>query len=221
MYEFPQQMKITTGNGLQLVTERPKEKLVQMFDELQKELNEKFKEMHDKIAQFMKMYEAEKHKANQLQKNIISENDDARDNILFPPTGSDVSEPNQLEQDMNLSNDDTKSLSLNEKPDANQSIVFTSSTFDCSQLEEVLATTLSSKTDCSQSAEDIVFPNPNPDGITSDHPSNTDPKCLLLSNIQLIEKDDDCSQPANSCELDIHLPTLSETDLLSSDTIDV
>ena len=59
MYEFPQQMKITTGNGLQLVTERPKEKLVQMFDELQKELNEKFKEMHDKIAQFMKMHEAE------------------------------------------------------------------------------------------------------------------------------------------------------------------
>ena len=66
MYEFPQQMKITTGNGLQLATERPKEKLVQMFDELQKELNEKFKEMHDKIAQFMKMHEAEKHKANQL-----------------------------------------------------------------------------------------------------------------------------------------------------------
>ena len=88
MYEFPQQMKITTGNGLQLATERPKEKLVQMFDELQKELNEKFKEMHDKIAQFMKMYEAEKHKANQLQKNIISENDDARDNILFPPERS-------------------------------------------------------------------------------------------------------------------------------------
>ena len=40
MYEFPQQMKITTENGLQLATERPKEKLVQMFDELQKELNE-------------------------------------------------------------------------------------------------------------------------------------------------------------------------------------
>ena len=69
MYEFPQQMKITTGNGLQLATERPKENLVQMFDELQKELNEKFKEMHN-TAQFMKMHEAEKHKANQLQKNI-------------------------------------------------------------------------------------------------------------------------------------------------------
>ena len=85
MYEFPQQMKITTGNGLQLATERPKEKLVQMFDELQKELNEKFKEMHDNIAKFMKMHEAEKHKANQLQKNIISENDDMRDNIPFSP----------------------------------------------------------------------------------------------------------------------------------------
>ena len=151
----------------------------------------------------MKMHEAQKHKANQLQKNIISGNDDARDNILFPITAisSDVSEPYQLEQDINLSSDDTKSPSCNEKVDANQSIVFTSSTSDCSQSEEVLATTLSlsSKTDCSQSAEDIVFPNPNPDGITSDHPSNTDPKCLLLSNIQLIEKDDDCSQPANSC----------------------
>ena len=64
MYEFPQQMKITTGNGLQLATERPKEKLVQMFDELQKEFNKKFKEMHDNIAKFMKMHEAEKHKAN-------------------------------------------------------------------------------------------------------------------------------------------------------------
>ena len=86
MYEFPQQMKITTGNGLQLATERPKEKLVQMFDELQKEFNKKFKEMSDNIAKFMKMHEAEKHKANQLQKNIISENDDIRDNILFSPT---------------------------------------------------------------------------------------------------------------------------------------
>ena len=66
MYEFPKQMKITTENGLQLATERPKEKLVQMFDELKKELNEKFKEIHDNIATFMKMHEAEKHKANQL-----------------------------------------------------------------------------------------------------------------------------------------------------------
>ena len=97
------------------------------------------------------MHEAEKHKANQLQKNIIFGNNDARDIKHFPPTGSDVSEPNQLEQDMNLSNDDTKSLSLNEKLDANQSIVSISSTSDCSQLENVLATTLSlsSKTDCS------------------------------------------------------------------------
>ena len=54
-----------------------------MFDELQKELNEKFKEMHDKIAQYMKMHKAEKHKANQLQKNIIYENDDIRDGIPF------------------------------------------------------------------------------------------------------------------------------------------
>ena len=43
----------------------------------------------------------------------------------------------------------------------------------------------------------------------------------MLFNIQLIEKDYDCSQPANSCQLDIHLPRLSETDLLSNDTIDV
>ena len=165
MYEFPQQMKITTENGLQLATERPKEKLVQMFDELQKELNEKFKEMHDNIAQFMKMHEAENHKANQLQKNIISGNDDVTDNILFPLTAisSDVSKPNQLEQDMNLSNDNTKSLSLNETLDANQSIVSTSSTSDCSQSEEVLATTLSlsSETDCSQSADHHI-PPPQP-----------------------------------------------------------
>ena len=128
-----------------------------MFDELQKESNEKFKEIHDNIAQFMKMHEAEKQKANQLQKNIISGNDDATDNILFSLTtiGSDVFKPNQLEQDMKLSNDDTKSLSLNEKLDANQSIVSTSFTSDCSQSEEVLAAT-----DCSQSAEDIIFPYP-------------------------------------------------------------
>ena len=50
------------------------------------------------------MNKAEKHKAGQLKKNIISENDDDRDNILFPPAaiGSDVSEQNQLEEDMNL-----------------------------------------------------------------------------------------------------------------------
>ena len=76
MYEFTQPMKIAAENGLQLATGRPKEKLIQMFDELQKVLNEQFKEMHDNIAQFMKMHEAEKHKANQLQKNIISENND-------------------------------------------------------------------------------------------------------------------------------------------------
>ena len=225
MYEFPQQMKITTENGLQLATERPKEKLEQMFDELQKELNEKFKEMHYNIAQFMKMHEAEKHKANQLQKNIISRNDDATDNILFPLTiiGSDVSKPNQLEQDMNLSNDDTKSLSLNETLDANQLIVSTSSTSDCRQSEEVMATTLSlsSETDCSQSAEDIVFPHPNPDSIKSDHSLNTDPECSLSSSIQLTEEDDVCSQPADSCQLNIHLPGLNDTELLSSATIDV
>ena len=225
MYEFPQQMKITTENGLQLATERPKEKLEQMFDELQKELNEKFKEMHDDIAQFMKMHEAEKHKVNQLQKNIISGNDDPTDNILFPLTtiGSDVSKPNQLEQDMNLSNDDTKSLSLNETLDANQLIVSTSSTSDCSQSEEVLATTLSlsSETDCSQSAEDVVFPHPNPDSIKSDHSLNTDPECSLSSSIQLTEEDDVCSQPADSCQLNIHLSGLNDTDSLSSATIDV
>ena len=129
--------------------------------------------MHDNIAQFMKMHEAEKHKANQLQKNIISGNNDATDNILFPLTTivSDVSKPNQLKQDMNLSNDDTKSLSLNETLDANQLIVSTSSTSDCSQSEEVLATTLSlsSNTDCSQSAKDIVFPHLNPNCTKSDH----------------------------------------------------
>ena len=129
MYEFTQQTKIATENGLQLATERPKEKLLQVFHELQKELNGKFKEIHDNIAQFKKMHEARKQKVNQLQKNIISGNDDAKDNILFPPTtiGSDISKPNQLEQDMNLSNDDTKCLSLNEKLDANQLIVSTSS----------------------------------------------------------------------------------------------
>ena len=223
MYEFTQPMKIATENGLQLATGRPKEKLIQMFDELQKELNEKFKEMHDNIAQFMKMHEAEKHKANQLQKNIISENDDIRDNIPFSPTtiGSDVSKPYQ--QDMKLSNDDTKSLSLNEKLDANQSNVSTSSTSDCSQSEEVLVATLSlsSKTDCSQSVEDIVFPHPNPNCIKSDHSLNTDPECFLSSSIPLTEKDDVCSQPADSCQLNIHLPRLSEADLLSNDTIDV
>ena len=98
--------------------------------------------MHDNIAQLMKMHKAEKHKANQLQKNIISENNDIRDNMPFSPTtiGSDVSKPYQ--QDTKLSNDDTKSLSLNKKLDANQSIVSTSSTSDCSQSEEVLAATL-------------------------------------------------------------------------------
>ena len=173
----------------------------------------------------MKMHEAEKHKANQLQKNIISGNDDATDNILFPLTAisCDVSEPNQLEQDMNLSNDDTKSLSLNKKLGANQSVVSTSSTSNCSQSEEVLATTLSlsSETDCSQSAEDIIFPHPNPDSIKSDHSLNTDPECSLSSSIQLTEEDDVCSQPADSYQLNIHLPGLNDTDSLSSATIDV
>ena len=50
---------------------------------------------------------------------------------------------------------------------------------------------------------------------------NTDPECFLSSSIQLTEKDDICSQPADSCQLNIHLPRLSEADLLSSDTIDV
>ena len=160
-----------------------------------------------------------------MQKNIISGNDDATNNILFPLTAisSDVSKPNQLKQDMNLSNDNTKSLSLNETLDANQSIVSTSSTSDCSQSEEVLATTLflSSETDCSQSAEDIVFPHPNPDSIKSDHSLNTDPECSLSSSIQLTEEDDVCSQPADSCQLNIHLPRLSEADLFSNDTIHV
>ena len=112
---------------------------------------------------------------------------------------------------------------LNEKLDANQSIVSTSSTSDCSQSEEVLAATfsLSSKTNCSQSAEDIVFPQPNPDCIKSDHSLNTDLECLLLSNIQLTEKEEDCRQPVNSSQFNIHLPRLSKADLLSNDTIDV
>ena len=82
-----------------------------------------------------------------------------------------------------------KSLSLNEKLDANQSIVSTSSTSNCGQSEEVLAATLSlaSETDCSQSAEDIVFPHPNPDSIKSDHSLNTDPECSLSSSIQQAE----------------------------------
>ena len=50
---------------------------------------------------------------------------------------------------------------------------------------------------------------------------NTDPECLLLSNIQLTEKEDDCRQPVNSSQFDIHLPRLSDTDSLSSATIDM
>ena len=50
---------------------------------------------------------------------------------------------------------------------------------------------------------------------------NTDPECFLSSSIQLTEKDDVCTQPADSCQLNIHLPRLSEADLLSNDTIDV
>ena len=116
--------------------------------------------------------------------------------------GSDVSKPYQ--QDTKLSNDDTKSLSLNEKLDAKQLIVSTSST-----------------SDCSQSAEDIVFPHPNPDSIKSDHSLNTDPECSLPSSIQQTEEDDVCTQPADSCQLNIHLPGLNDTDSLSSATIDV
>ena len=50
---------------------------------------------------------------------------------------------------------------------------------------------------------------------------NTDPECFLSSSIKLTEKDDVCSQPADGCQLNIHLPRLSEADLLSNDTIDV
>ena len=50
---------------------------------------------------------------------------------------------------------------------------------------------------------------------------NTDPECLLLSNIQLAEKEDDCRQPVNSSQFDIQLPRLSDTDSLSSATIDM
>ena len=50
---------------------------------------------------------------------------------------------------------------------------------------------------------------------------NTDPECFLSSSIQLIEEDDVCSQPADSCQLNIHLPGLNDTDSLSSTTIDV
>ena len=35
------------------------------------------------------------------------------------------------------------------------------------------------------------------------------------------EEDDVCSQPADSCQLNIHLPGLNDTDSLSSATIDV
>ena len=146
-----------------------------------------------------------------------------RDNIPFSPAtiGSDVSKPYQ--QETKLSNDYTKSLSLSEKLDANQSIVSTSSSSDWSQSEEVLAATLSlsSKTDCSQSAEDIVFPHPNPNCTKSDDSLNTDLECSLSSRIQLIEEDDVCSQPADSCQLNINLPGLNDTDSLSSTTTDV
>ena len=50
---------------------------------------------------------------------------------------------------------------------------------------------------------------------------NTDPECSLSSSIQLTEEDDVCSQPAGSCQLNIHLPGLNDTDSLSSATIDV
>ena len=50
---------------------------------------------------------------------------------------------------------------------------------------------------------------------------NTDPECSLSSSIQQTEEDDVCSQLADSCQLNIHLPRLSEADLLSNDTVDV
>ena len=50
---------------------------------------------------------------------------------------------------------------------------------------------------------------------------NTDPECSLSSSIQLTEEDDVCSQPADSCQLNIHLSGLNGTELLSSGTIDV
>ena len=43
----------------------------------------------------------------------------------------------------------------------------------------------------------------------------------MLSNIQLTEKEDDCRQAVNSSQFDIHLPRLSDTDSLSSATIDM
>ena len=50
---------------------------------------------------------------------------------------------------------------------------------------------------------------------------NTDPECSLSSSIQLTEEDDVCSQPADSCQLNIQLPGLNDTDSLSSATINV
>ena len=99
-------MKIATENGLQLAMGRPKENLYRCL------MNFRKNSMNSSKKCMMKMHEAEKHKVNQLQKNIISENNDIRDNIPFSPTtiGSDVSKPYQ--QDMKLSNNDTKSLSL-------------------------------------------------------------------------------------------------------------
>ena len=43
----------------------------------------------------------------------------------------------------------------------------------------------------------------------------------VIKHHKLTEKDDVCSQPADSCQLNIHLPRLSEADLLSNDTLDV
>ena len=95
------------------------------------------------------------------KRTFISENDDIRDNIPF-----------------------SKSLSLNEKLDANQSFPLLPHLIVANQRrfwQQLFS--LSSKTDCSQSAEDIVFPNPKPDCITSDHPLNIDPECFLSSSI--------------------------------------
>ena len=41
------------------------------------------------------------------------------------------------------------------------------------------------------------------------------------TNIQLTEKEDDCRQTVNSSQFDIHLPRLSDTDSLTSATIDM
>ena len=105
--------------------------------------------------------------------------------------------------------------------------VSTSSTSDCSQSEEVVATTsLSSKSDRSQSAEDITLPISNPDCIQSGNfPLNSNPDCIQSGNLPLKFKSD-CNQservPLNcnpDCSQSGNFPSNIHSDCIQSDTL--